>query len=170
MTEGIDLSWVWAIGFITFGFGIACGVVIGYLNFGNSRRSEELQEKLDAMEQEFDRYRGQVGSHFQRTSELVQQMTHSYREVYEHLASGSQALCQDPVTTPRLDIPETPSLESGQPQHTGPANDKPAPAATDTSLEDENESDAVMGDAPHVPSLESGDNETTTSTPRTPSH
>ena len=41
----------------------------------------------------FQDYRDQVTHHFMRTSELVQEMTQSYRSVYEHLASGAQQLC-----------------------------------------------------------------------------
>ncbi len=162
MESGIDFSWAWGIGLIGFALGVACGVGIGYLTLCNSRRSQLLQEKCDALQREFDAYRGQVGQHFQRTSELVQKMTDSYREVYEHLATGSQALCQNPVTTPRLDIPDQPVLESAK-------GDKVPDSFSDAETDGLNDADSddYLGDSPHVPTLEMQDQEPATSR-RTP--
>jgi len=155
MASGIDSSWVWATGLIAFLLGIACGAGFTYLMSGSGRRrTTDLQEKLDQLQQEFDSYRDQVGQHFQKTSELVQTMTDSYRSVYEHLASGSEVLCQDPVSTPRLDFPqharldtETDTLASGI-----DITDTFSDAETDNA---ENMiTEAVPGDAPRVPNLD----------------
>ena len=162
MESGMDLSWAWGIGLIGFAFGVACGVGIGYLTLCNSRRSQLLQEKCETLQREFDAYRSQVGQHFQRTSELVQKMTESYREVYEHLATGSQALCQSPVTTPRLDIPDQPVLESAK---TGQAPESFSDA--ETNGVNETDTDDYLGDSPHVPTLDIQDQEPAT-TRRTP--
>ncbi len=162
MESGIDLSWTWGMGLIGFAFGVACGVGIGYLTLCNSRRSQVLQEKCDALQREFDAYRGEVGQHFQRTSQLVQKMTDSYREVYEHLATGSQALCQNPVNTPRLDIPDGPVLESAE---TSQAAEGFSDA--ETNAPNETDSDDYLGDSPHVPTLDMQDQEPAT-TRRTP--
>lgn len=169
MTGGIALSWVWATGLIAFAFGIASGVGIAYMVFGSNRRAQELREKIDTLQQELDDYRGQVGKHFQRTSELVQKMTHSYREVYEHLASGSQSLCQDPVNTPRLDIPETPTLETRRGEEP-PATMNPEEFSdAETDRQDQQDSDDYLGEAPNIPVLETEDDAPPTTGPRTPS-
>jgi uncharacterized membrane-anchored protein YhcB (DUF1043 family) len=166
MESGIGLSWAWGIGLIGFALGVACGMGIAYVTLCNSRRSKLLQEKCDALQREFDAYRGQVGHHFQRTSELVQKMTDSYREVYEHLATGSQALCEDPVTTPRLDIPDQPSLDSGKPDK---APEGFSDAETDGANSADSGSDDYLGDSPHVPTLNLQEQETSaTTTPRSP--
>ena len=156
MAGGIELSWAWAVGFITFTFGIACGIGIAYLMPGNRRRAQELQEKLQNLQEEFDSYHDKVGQHFLKTSELVQKMTESYRDVYEHLAVGSQALCQTPVNTPRLDIPEKPTLESRS--QSGDSDQKTTDMAsnTDASERDESDADDFLGDAPRVPTLDAG--------------
>ncbi len=164
MESGIDMSWAWGMGLIGFAFGVACGVGIGYLTLCNSRRSQQLQEKCDALQADFDAYRGQVGQHFLRSSELVQKMTDSYREVYEHLASGSQALCENPVTTPRLDIPDQPVLESGG---AGKGASSFSDAETD-GLNDMAADDDYLGDSPHVPTLDMEEQERAGTTPRTP--
>ena len=165
MTSGIDLSWAWAVGLITFAFGIACGIGIAYLMPGSRRRTQELQEKLQGLQQEFDGYHDQVGQHFLKTSELVQKMTESYRDVYEHLATGSQALCQTPVNTPRLDIPEHPTLASQT--QTGAANQKTMDrvSRTDTGGQDEPDADALLGDAPRVPTLDTETDQKRASSP-----
>ncbi len=154
MGSGIDLTWTWGIGLIGFAFGVACGVAVGYLALCNSRRSQLLQEKCDTLQREFDAYRGQVGQHFQRTSELVQKMTDSYREVYEHLATGSQALCQNPVSPPRLDIPDQPVLESAKTGHAAEAF-----SDAETNGLNETDTDDYLGDSPHVPTLDMQDQE-----------
>jgi len=54
MASGIDFSWVWATGLITFALGITCGAAFTYLKLGNGRRrTTELQEQLDQLQQEF---------------------------------------------------------------------------------------------------------------------
>ena len=165
MTSGIELNWVWAIGLITLVCGIACGIGITYLMPGNRRRAQELQEKLQGLQQEFDSYHDQVGQHFLKTSDLVQKMTESYRDVYEHLSTGSQALCQTPVNTPRLDIPEQPTLEAGTP--TGAADQKTMDRVSETNTGGQNESDpdAFLGDAPRVPTLDTGNDAERASNP-----
>jgi uncharacterized membrane-anchored protein YhcB (DUF1043 family) len=157
MESGIDLSWTWGMGLIGFAFGVACGVGIAYLTFCNGRRSQVLQEKCDTLQREFDAYRSQVGQHFQRTSQLVQKMTDSYREVYEHLATGSQALCQNPVHTPRLDIPDQPVLESA-----GASQAPEGFSDAETDARNETDTDDYLGDSPHVPTLDMQDQEPAT--------
>jgi len=165
MASGIELSWVWIIGLITFACGIACGIGIAYLMPGYRRRTQELQEKLQSLQQEFDNYHDQVGQHFLKTSELVQKMTESYRDVYEHLSTGSQALCQTPVNTPRLDIPEHPMLETET--QTGAADEQTMAALPDAQADrpDDRESDAFLGDAPRVPTLDSGNEKSRSNSP-----
>jgi uncharacterized membrane-anchored protein YhcB (DUF1043 family) len=157
MDSGYDLSWAWGIGLAAFAAGIACGLAIGFLLQGNRRRAQELEEELAGLHRQFDSYRDQVNRHFLTTSELVQKMTDSYRDVYEHLAAGSAALCQTPVTTPNLDFTRHPVLENPPqtptPEETG--TEKSADAETDP-LQD-SESDTLMGDAPYVPRLETED-------------
>ena len=165
MAGGMDLSWAWAVGFITFTFGIACGIGIAYLMPGNRRRAQELQDKLQNLQQEFDNYHEKVGQHFLKTSELVQKMTNSYRDVYEHLAAGSQALCQTPVNTPQLDIPETPTLESGSQSGESDHKNMDRVPETETSEPDETDSHAFLGDAPRVPTLDTGNEHRSTGSP-----
>lgn len=151
MSNGYDLSWAWGIGIIGFAIGIGCGLAIGLLLRGNKRREEQLEQELSAQHRQLDAYRAQVNQHFQTTSELVQKMTDSYRDVYTHLAAGSAALCKDAVAAPSLEFAEQPVLENPAQDITpdGPEAEDPADAERARSPESEN--DGVIGDSPHVP-------------------
>ncbi len=161
MTTGIESVWVLATGFAVLAVGVIIGIVIGYLGLGDSRKAQELQDKLDELQQEFDQYRDKVSNHFLQTSALVQKMTSSYRQVYEHLASGSEELCATPVDTPQLDLPDHPALDVKQDIDTNTETDsravpEPEPQAVPLEVPDQavREEDEVLGDAPQVPDLE----------------
>ena len=98
MDSGLGMSWLWGIGLASFAAGVACGLGIGFLLRGSRERIAELEQELTDLQSHFDGYREQVNRHFLTTSELVQKMTDSYRDVYEHLATGSEKLCRTPLT------------------------------------------------------------------------
>jgi len=102
--NGDEMSWFWSIGLISFAFGLAAGYAIHFFVNSDNTRSEELEAELEQIKEEMEQYRSEVAAHFQRTSELVQEMTSSYRNVYEHLATGSARLCGDTLQEPQLDF------------------------------------------------------------------
>lgn len=61
-------------------------------------------KSVEQLREEFDDYRGKVAGHFAETSDLFRDMTEKYRDVYNHLAAGSQALCEDPMKHARLEF------------------------------------------------------------------
>lgn len=165
MDSGIDSSWTWTIGLIGLALGLAIGAGIGaLLRVKRQRRVQELEAELAGLETQFADYRHQVTTHFRTTSELVQKMTDSYREVYEHLASGSQVLCQTKLENPSLDFTRQPVLDKDT---ASPASQPPddAPVDAETDPLQEAESDTCMGDAPCVPHIDIDDSSVT---PRTP--
>ena len=85
----------WAIGLLSFLLGTVIGCILTYTIVARNNRTHQLQMELNELTDDFRGYRDQVTLHFMRTSELVQEMTQSYRSVYEHLASGAQHLCGD---------------------------------------------------------------------------
>ena len=86
---------LWIIGLLSFLLGTVIGCIVTYGVVARNNRTQQLQIELNELTDDFRDYRDQVTHHFMRTSELVQEMTHSYRSVYEHLASGAQHLCGD---------------------------------------------------------------------------
>ena len=70
--------------------------IVAWIIVGRNGRTLQLQLELEQLKERFTDYRDQVTQHFMRTSDLVQEMTQSYRAVYEHLAAGAQHLCSEP--------------------------------------------------------------------------
>lgn len=89
------MVWLSAIGCL------AIGIVIGFIISGRTKAAPskltDLEKQLEELQNSHNRYREEVSSHFSMTAELVQQMTDSYRDVYQHLATGAQELCSGEV-------------------------------------------------------------------------
>ena len=155
MDSGLEMSGLWAIGIACVLVGTACGIGIGMLlRRGHRQRAAELESELAQLQSDFDGYRDKVNQHFLTTSELVQKMTDSYRDVYEHLATGSEQLCRSPVTTPSLDFTEQPVLE--HPEQEPPAHQPEAKQFSDSETDraEDSDDDTFLGDAPNVPRLD----------------
>jgi len=82
---------------------LVLGGLIGYAivvnaspDGGSSRRT--LENRLKSTEQQLQDYQAQVAQHFERTAELVNNLTESYRDVHEHLASGASRLADTHVS------------------------------------------------------------------------
>ncbi len=93
---------LWIIVTLAFLLGGAFGCIVTWLVSGRQGRTRQLQLELEELKERFSEYRDQVTRHFMRTSDLVQEMTQSYRAVYEHLASGAQSLCADIDTRAKI--------------------------------------------------------------------
>ena len=88
--ESIDS--IWQVGILALLAGIMIGL-LGYRLFGRStREGDKVQAELDAARQEFEEYRVSVNEHFDKTSELVNDLTQNYVRVYQHLAEGATTL------------------------------------------------------------------------------
>ena len=98
-----DTTSIWATEILSFALGLVLGCIGTYLFLGRYNHTAKLREELSELRERFSDYRDQVTQHFMRTSELVQEMTQSYRAVYEHLATGAQELCEGKVEAPSLD-------------------------------------------------------------------
>ncbi|MCY4264337.1 MAG: DUF1043 family protein [Gammaproteobacteria bacterium] len=94
------MTWLMGVG------GLALGLIIGILVAGrlnlNPSRVRELEAEIRQLKENDSEYRDSVSDHFSMTAELVQHMTESYRDVYQHLASGAQDLCSDEVASKLL--------------------------------------------------------------------
>ncbi len=88
---------VWVIGFICLVVGAAAGYFLAGRVSASPTRIAELETQLQELQRSHSRYRDEVSEHFSTTADLVQQMTDSYRDVYQHLASGAQDLCSGEV-------------------------------------------------------------------------
>ncbi|HLT64181.1 MAG TPA: DUF1043 family protein [Pseudohongiella sp.] len=91
---------MWLTGIICLVIGAAGGLLLAR-RFENTspNKVEELENRIQELQRTHAEYREHVSEHFNTTAELVQQMTDSYRDVYQHLARGAQDLCSDDVAS-----------------------------------------------------------------------
>lgn len=82
--------------------GLLVGGLFGYLiavgftpKGGQSRRT--LENRLKSTEQQLVDYQTHVTQHFERTADLVNNLTESYKDVHAHLASGAANLADPKV-------------------------------------------------------------------------
>ncbi len=95
-------GWIWlAIGVLFFG-GLLWGFMVGRSTNTAHQQAKRLEEELNQVRGEFGQYKEQVTTHFATTAELVNNLTASYRAVYQHLATSSQSLCGD--NAPKLSM------------------------------------------------------------------
>ena len=95
---------------------LCIGLAVGWA-MGLRRKSKrdviiDLETRLErALESRAD-YEAEVAEHFARTAELLNRMTEDYQQVYSHLASGADKLCEGSV-----DIPTSASLLADSSTH-----------------------------------------------------
>jgi uncharacterized membrane-anchored protein YhcB (DUF1043 family) len=76
-------------------FGLIMFAVGGAIGYYFSRLDQSARRaRQDEVQQEFDAYRTKVAEHFGKTADQFHAIGIQYRELYEHLAEGSAALCE----------------------------------------------------------------------------
>ncbi len=97
--------------------GFAAGFYISRLNDENKKKCEELENKLTDAQSEMTSYKQNVTDHFVKTSNLINNMTDSYRAIYDHMSDGANSLCSEsmidsPAAQYQLDIPRAKLIET----------------------------------------------------------
>ena len=95
---------IWFIAIGCLAVRIVIGTVFTRQLGTDAARVKELEEKIANIMESHDEYRESVSEHFNVTSDLINQMTGKYRDVYEHLANGAQDLCSAKVAEKLLPI------------------------------------------------------------------
>lgn len=84
------MTWEYAL------IGLVVGIVIGAIamRFGNRklRDQQTMQYELEKNKAELDEYREELVNHFARSAELLDNMAHDYRQLYQHMAKSSSSL------------------------------------------------------------------------------
>lgn len=101
----MEESNIWVIGVVA----LAVGALIGYLMGRSGNAGNDQQQALDDARKELEDYKSKVAGHFEETAEMVNQMTESYRGVYQKLATGAQTLC-DAETARSIESSMVPQL------------------------------------------------------------
>jgi hypothetical protein len=107
---GEEAAWNWGLALIGFACGLIAGLGLAYVLLPGSRLARRALEERDSVQNELDEFRRTVDEHFQKTSDMFHDLTVRYRQVYEHLSEGAQSLVREPLTAPRLEVPDRPLL------------------------------------------------------------
>jgi len=83
---------IWQIGVIALVAGVLIGALAYRLFAPSVKQAGQVKSELDQAKEELESYRESVNSHFNKTSELVNNLTQDYVKVYQHLAEGAQTL------------------------------------------------------------------------------
>lgn len=156
---------VWFIVAVIFAAAIA--FFAGRYTAPGSTRVRELEQQRDDSSRELRRYREQVNGHFETTAQLFNDVTASYRNLYEHLADGSERLGGGPDSPLLSTPPEQRQLEERLDESAG----KGAPAGDTGTPEDEKPPEATSAtEADSSESTGSDDEVKTTTGPRMSLH
>ncbi|SEO50590.1 YhcB family protein [Aquisalimonas asiatica] len=68
------------------------GIWLGRYTAPGVEKAREMEQERDEANAELQRYREDVRTHFEKTAHLFNTVTGSYRQLYEHLAEGSERL------------------------------------------------------------------------------
>ena len=85
-------NFVWLIGIIALVAGAIIGALAYRLLAPSVKQAEKTKSELDMVRKELIGYKTSVNSHFNKASELVNDLTQNYVKVYQHLAEGAQTL------------------------------------------------------------------------------
>lgn len=82
----------WEYGIIGLVIGLALGAIL--MRFGSSKLRDQhaVQYELEKTRAELQDHKQEVSNHFAKSAELLNEMTNSYRELYQHMAQSSQHL------------------------------------------------------------------------------
>ncbi len=100
-----SLTVLFAVGAPALILGLAIGLFLGRRTSAAGQKHREVERRLDQVLQDKKAYEDDVVEHFSETAKLLNQLTGSYRDVHNHLATGAAALCQGegPIAMGRLE-------------------------------------------------------------------
>ena len=94
---------VWQLGIIALVAGAMIGALVYRLLAPSVKQADKTKSELDMAREELNTYKASVNSHFDKTSELVSDLTQNYVKVYQHLAEGAQTLGDSKTLTNLLE-------------------------------------------------------------------
>jgi uncharacterized membrane-anchored protein YhcB (DUF1043 family) len=83
---------VWQISIISLVAGAMIGALAYRLLAPSVKQAGKVKTELDVSREELNSYKASINQHFDKTSELVNDLTQNYVKVYQHLAEGAQTL------------------------------------------------------------------------------
>lgn len=86
---------MWLLGLVCLLGGIVIGAILYKFLRSDEVRIHQLEDQLQALSDEYENYKKDVHAHFGDSAQLLNKLTESYKDVYQHLAQGARALCPD---------------------------------------------------------------------------
>jgi len=121
-----------------------------------AEETEALRKERDALKQSYARFRSSVNEHFARTADAVDQLTDSYKNVFNQLSSGAQDLMDKDALKQQLEKRRgktvTLSYLAQEHETAESAANKPAPApAAKPAMAAPMPTEAATGDKNETP-------------------
>lgn len=110
--------------------GLVAGGVLGALATWYISRARGGSVSAMQIKQENERFRNEVTEHFVETGRLINQMTDSYKQVFDHLSSGAEKLVDEKSLAERL--PPAGGEEVRLSQFGAPTSGRDAPRGPDS--------------------------------------
>ena len=92
----MTIHWIWLL--VAFGVGALLAAGITTLTVRPKGGKKSITELKEAHEE----YRGEVATHFVDTAKLVNEMTDSYKALFDHLQQGAEGLLDESTLRDRL--------------------------------------------------------------------
>jgi uncharacterized membrane-anchored protein YhcB (DUF1043 family) len=91
------------IGLLSLATGLIIGFILARSLHPQARERKELEEQLRQSQGQLENYQQEVTAHFVKTSELINNLSHSYRDVHEHLATSAMHLTNLEISRQLID-------------------------------------------------------------------
>ncbi|WP_448216370.1 YhcB family protein [Endozoicomonas sp. 2B-B] len=111
-----NVNVLWFLGSLAFLAGMTGGALLYHLLAGPRSDRGKMEAQLIELEADFKQYQDNVADHFNTTAHLINKLTDSYKDVYEHMANGADSLCNDDRVKNKLSdsLISSTALSSGQ--------------------------------------------------------
>lgn len=93
--------------------GAVAGVLLNRTLQPQQQQNRELEQRLQQAEQKLNDYQSEVTEHFAQTSQLVNNLTQSYKDVHEHLANSALKLTSADISRQMLEAGDGKLLAEG---------------------------------------------------------
>ena len=100
-----DNGLLFLIGILCFALGAGLGALFIRSTQGGATRNRRLTQQLDQLQEQHERYQAEVSEHFAKTAELFGKLNSNYRDLLNHLATGSEKLSDNVEFRRNLNLP-----------------------------------------------------------------
>lgn len=73
----------------------AIGLIVGGLFMYFATKGQSKNDSVREVEQKLENYQNEVEGHFAKTADLIDNLTDSYKEVFEHLSESAEKLLSE---------------------------------------------------------------------------